>query len=106
MPEMFYTGSRVYGTPRPDSDVDVVIRASESIFDLDMLADSRAGSGGSLRFGNLNLIVLDDDEFDRWYLITEQLYMRRPVTKEEAIAAFRAGGVVSFQAEQATDQWI
>lgn len=90
----FVTGSRAYGTPRKDSDIDLVIFADNETAQL--LAEQAAnreqalGSGApddvSLRFGRLNLIVLtDEDKFDLWQKATQALIARRPVTREEAV---------------------
>lgn len=117
MPDYFFTGSRVYGTPRADSDLDMVLRSSELPFSIRGLADSQAGSGGSLKFGRLNVIVLSDEEFLRWASVTGSLCLRRPVTHEEAIRAFREAGAVEHQdrsffpdtptaIQEPTDEWI
>lgn len=95
------TGSRVYGTPRPDSDVDLVVYAGNGDFGLvEMIADKIAvqvpnyGDYGSdtlcLRFGKLNLILESDyAKFASWRDGTAQLKARAPVTREEAVAHFK-----------------
>lgn len=103
MSRSFLTGSRVYGTPRPDSDVDlVVLMESEEIQALALLADSNKDvssgasravydSGSCLRFGRLNLIAhWDRDVFDAWRAATEELAKAKPVTREHAIEAIKA----------------
>ncbi len=96
----FMTGSRVYGTPRPDSDVDLVVLVSPE--DAAILGDNNQdtrGSAQTLQYGNLNLIALIDDvdgngrkQFDIWRTVTDSLIKRAPVTKEEAVKAFDEAG--------------
>lgn len=91
----FVTGSRAYGTPRPDSDVDLVILTSAD--DMKLLCavstcfdDSYDGSSASLRFGDLNLLVFCDEElFNAWRNTHAELCAMKPVTRDLAIAAFK-----------------
>lgn len=97
MSESFVTGSRVYGTPRPDSDIDLVVLVSEQ--DLSRLEEMAAkindfGSPGgpnyddgrSLRFSNLNLLcVTCKKHFDIWKQGTAELKAMAPVTRDKAI---------------------
>jgi predicted nucleotidyltransferase len=92
----FLTGSRVYGTPRQDSDIDLVVLVSEGdLIALSKLADelkdleSPGGAyyedGTSLRFGKLNLLcVTEEKHFDVWRKGTEELMLIAPVTREHA----------------------
>jgi len=88
----FLTGSHVYGTPKHDSDIDLVIQLS-SDEELQLLGHSDGGgirvndSGyPTIRFGNLQLIAVEDDrEFSIWKSCTEELRKRAPVTREEAV---------------------
>jgi predicted nucleotidyltransferase len=93
----FLTGSRVYGTPREDSDIDLaVLMSSAELGALLRLADPEAQGheyedGVSIRFGNLNLIVFcAKDEFDAWRSATQELIARKPVTRAEAVLAIDA----------------
>ena len=95
----YLTGSHAYGTPRADSDVDLVVHiplgheaavllknASHVCFD--------GPSSMSLMFGRLNLIVFREiDEFDKWREVTDALASKAPVTRDEAVAAFDASGI-------------
>lgn len=93
----FVTGSRVYGTPRPDSDIDLVvllscpdlsrlIDAADNQDDLGSPGGEHYEDGRSLRFGTLNLLcVTDKKHFDVWAKGTEELYAKRPVTRDQAI---------------------
>lgn len=96
------TGSRVYGTPRLDSDVDMVvliedpedyyILAQESEFNTQgaKLRADQSYNGRSLRFGKLNIIAVLKDEmvFEAWRKGTDFLKSIRPVTKEQACLIF------------------
>lgn len=92
MENAFVTGSRVYGTPRPDSDIDLCVTGISEL-DYHLLrenADDHKGSGdGSLVFGRLNLILLDAAEFEVWREATNELAARKPVTREEAVREFK-----------------
>lgn len=87
----FVTGSHAYGTPRPDSDIDLAVSLTPSeLWDLARQADSRSGSCDkvdSLMFGRLNLICLSEPHFAAWKAATEELVARRTVSREEAIEA-------------------
>ena len=75
----FITGSQVYGKPKPDSDIDLVIRCDEATLKLltaqadsidkrswgEHVPPSCDGTdivSKSLRFGNLNLVICTDDK--------------------------------------------
>lgn len=69
----FITGSRAYGTPNAESDVDLVIRVDENTAAmLRKLSDktteiAQKGAKTPVRFGNLNLILCEtDDEWAVW----------------------------------------
>lgn len=90
----FLTGSRAYGTPRPDSDVDLCVLLSHD--ELEALALQAPQSNGepasgdendaSLRFGRLNIIAMTDpSRFEAWKEATAELVARKPVTRDEAI---------------------
>lgn len=82
----FLTGSRVYGTPRPDSDIDLVILVDGLTGDaLELLKEG----DGAIRFGRLNLIACyDKQDFLNWKKGTDQLReiarLEGPVTREQA----------------------
>ena len=108
--EWFPTGSRVYGTPREDSDWDMVCWCPEER-DLDRLVwvasvlrggtkakasrdlegehhvdYSTADVSACLYIGNLNIIaVTDKKEFELWRDATRLLMRMRPVTREFAV---------------------
>ncbi len=95
----FLTGSRVYGTPREDSDTDLVVYVSQA--DLAILR-ATAGvaapdlkskypeKGATLMFGKLNLICVEDAaKFEAWRSATEALKARKPVTRDEAVRTIK-----------------
>lgn len=98
----FLGGSRAYGTPRPDSDTDIVIlvdgEAMRALMELSMDADDldqhqlKYGeeSSKSFRFGKLNLIATTSRrEFDAWYEGVQQLKAEAPVERGRAVTLFK-----------------
>jgi predicted nucleotidyltransferase len=98
LPMPFLSGSRAYGTPREDSDVDVVMLVNHR---LGSMLCAMSDEGPSCRFGKLNLVLFgaDSDEgvylFHDWRKTTEELILRKPVTRDEAIEAFQKAGFKS-----------
>jgi len=92
----FLTGSRVYGAPRKDSDIDLVVRVTPGLrCQLEELSDTPGKINGItvIRFGRLNIIACDDDrQFAAWKFGTADLQLCRqfdgPVAKEEAKKTF------------------
>lgn len=95
----FLTGSRAYGKPTPESDIDIVIlitkEALGKIFELGPVTteDTHYGSaetGVTLRYGNLNLIfVASQAQYNAWKQGTDELREVAPVSKDEAIKHFQ-----------------
>lgn len=104
----FLTGSRVYGTPREDSDIDLVVLVSHAEIDLlhklsenstDIkvcTSDIEHGlSSGSFKFGQINLIAVTKKEhYEIWKRGTEDLCKiagerGSPITREEACKHFK-----------------
>lgn len=98
--QSFLTGSRRYGTPRPDSDIDLVVLMDGSeLVELAKFADNTddLGSPGgeqyedgcSLRFGKLNLLcVTQERHFKVWKQGTDELVGIAAITtvsRDEAI---------------------
>ncbi len=95
----FLTGSRAYGIPKQDSDIDLVLYLDDAeLQELAKLADEVMGADeeleglygqaytSSLRFGDLNLICCTDDRvFDAWRIITKELKKKAPVTRHFAV---------------------
>lgn len=93
------TGSRVYGIPKSDSDIDLVVLVTPA--DLKRLmtvaGEVVGGSAGgercieaSLRFGKLNLLcVTDPVAYHVWERGTRELRDNAPVTRDVAVAMFQ-----------------
>lgn len=91
----FITGSWAYGSPRTNSDVDLVIRADPwTAYFLtkqsEQPKDRSEIDSYAVRYGNLNLIVTTSNEaYDQWKQGTEELIAKSPVTRDEAVAHFK-----------------
>ncbi len=97
MSNAFITGSRAYGTPREDSDVDLVVLVESE--DGAMLWEQGVSQEGekTCRFGKLNLLVFESRErFNKWRDVTEELQRKRPVTRDEAVKAFQDAGFCQY----------
>lgn len=92
----FITGSHAYGIPTPESDLDLVVLVSS--VDAAKLWAARDESSKSPRFSNLNLIIFESDveggeaRFALWKQVNDELIARRPVSREEAVEAFKSSG--------------
>lgn len=77
----FLTGSRAYGDPGPDSDVDLVVRVDkETAEKLRKLSDN---GEYPIRFGKLNLVLCASDQaFGAWRYGTDKLIHAREVEGE------------------------
>lgn len=92
----FLTGSQVYGTPTPESDIDLVVKMShEEMLTLCGLVGAGTveeyGDGQTtIRFGKLNIIICYDGDvrFDSWKKGTEELKKTKPNTRDHAIFVF------------------
>lgn len=93
------TGSRVYGNPRPNSDVDLIIRVSDHELAIltqaaDAVFNCKENNSRSLKFGNLNLICVTSDQmFHAWIAGTQELVKKAPVTRDDAILLFETKGI-------------
>ncbi len=92
----FLTGSRRYGTPRADSDIDLVVLMDvNELVELAKLADNtddfgspggeQYDDGCSLRFGKLNLLCVTQEHFKVWKQGTDELIAMAPVTRDKAM---------------------
>lgn len=92
------TGSRRYGTPHADSDIDLVvlvdektltelIEQSDPIIGMEKKMTDYATAGAcGLRFGKLNLLVCTKErQFAQWALGSAVLAEQKPVTRETAV---------------------
>lgn len=96
--EAIFTGSRVYGTPTDEPDLDLVLLANSDeewntimAMATEQNVESYGGGSVSLRFGKLNMIATSCPlAFGVWKDGTEQLKAKRPVTREQAVELFAA----------------
>lgn len=111
----FLTGSRVYGAPTEDSDIDLVVLVDE------LTQDKLRGWSESpdwsyvVRFGRLNLIcVTSEDELAAWRAGTASLRQRvsqtgRPIDREVAKEMMdmirRTMGLGFFERSPSEEEW-
>ena len=100
----FLTGSRIYGTPTEDSDLDMVVLADDDMFDRlrAMYAHENdvdrqyEKDSLSIRVGSLNMIVVKTElSFLAWKhakdaLVQEVELTGRPVTRDRAVEAHKS----------------
>lgn len=90
----FITGSRSYGKPTADSDIDLVVLVDYATAEvLRGFSDQQSVAGPPvIRFGKLNIIaVTNEAEFAMWKVATETLRRKknnegRPIGRDEAKA--------------------
>ena len=90
------TGSRVYGTPRKDSDLDlVVLMEPKEAADLAMFhgisleRDESHYPSAQFHAGKINIIIeTSKDAFEVWVKGTHDLMERLPVDRDTAVAHF------------------
>jgi predicted nucleotidyltransferase len=77
----FITGSRIYGKPTGESDIDLVVRVDGATAEILMQLGSKNGKN-PVRFGNLNLILCTSDiEYATWRVGTSTLHREKLVFK-------------------------
>lgn len=97
--EAYITGSRAYGTPRDNSDIDLVIACRTD--DISTLWEFTEANDGRCAYGLLNLVVFNLDKpdevkrYESWKAAHDRLVARSPVTKDDAIKEFREAGAES-----------
>ncbi len=106
--KVLFTGSRCYGTPKPESDFDWVVYLLDGLEPFDDYADScsksshwneqgqevlyygTCGLDAAMRFGPVNLIcVTSMNQFMAWETGTRILKLFAPVTRERAVDEFK-----------------
>lgn len=106
MSQPFITGSQLFGIPKLDSDVDLVMLLEDfyawylyeqatEITEMKRQSDEYHGAGYSLKFGKLNIILLPRTYYDLWKQCTEfcvnlMVKRNRRLSKEESKSIFRA----------------
>lgn len=100
--EAFITGSYAYGTPTESSDIDLVVWVGSEAKDI------LARGGYPVRFGKLNLILVDNDEqWAAWSAGTRALKKLAPVARDFAVAFFIELGVIQeFEPSKSKAQLI
>lgn len=85
----FITGSRAYGKPNQDSDIDIVV-----FCDVGTKCYVESELGYPVKAGNVNLIMVDDENvYKMWWEGTEHLKSIGPVDRETAIDYFDSIGI-------------
>lgn len=93
----FITGSRAYGSPTEESDIDLVILVDNydaSVLQTHSDAPDPSDKLSHCRYGNLNILLCrTEQEFLAWAtgtatLIKKQCNEKRPIPREEAIELF------------------
>lgn len=80
----FLTGSQIYGIPKPESDVDLVI-FTDTDTEQSLILQSDNGKIPCM-YGNLNIIICDDIRKYNAYLLGRDMCLQEiPVTRERAI---------------------
>ena len=98
----FITGSRAYGVPKENSDIDLVLPLPKEVIKiLRPWGEDGSNCPGStsMKFGRLNLIIPDSPEsIAVWEQGTAQLIAHGPVTRKAAMDLFhkmrRAAGII------------
>lgn len=84
----FITGSRAYGTPKKESDIDLCVLVDQQT--KDRLTKLSKNKSEPVRFGNLNLVlVTTEEEFAAWKCCTATMVRNKvenksPSSKETA----------------------
>jgi len=119
--KVLLTGSRAYGTPREDSDIDIVMLGETdedyNVFvGLKFMANPTIPTveeckeqlyAGNLKFGRLNLILVNcPDTFDIWKQGTTLLKEFAPVTRDQAVYVLKGLREGTHTYEQAQEYLI
>lgn len=89
----FMTGPRCFGSPKPNTPWQMVVRVSEADYQqlLPLSGDFKYNPNDVLSWvhtiviAKLQLICcLNDDDYQRWQRLTEQLAQEAPVTRKRA----------------------
>lgn len=96
----FLTGSHAYGKPHENSDIDIVVWVENT-----KLRGLLEENGYPIRFGNLNLILVDsEDQWEAWQQGTKDLLIRaafgKPVTRDEAVEHLKSLRVTQTNIEK------
>lgn len=80
----FLTGSQIYGIPKPESDIDLVILTTKEVKkELIKQSDNKALP---CQFGKLNIIITTNIiQYILWYLSKLRCMQDKPITRDKAI---------------------
>lgn len=82
-------GSRVYGKPNKDSDLDLVLWLPNSMQRQIVRKEGDETGDDTVRYGNLNIILPNNaKEFSVWLYGIELLKQHKPVTRDKAVETF------------------
>ena len=96
--DSFMTGSRAYGIPREDSDLDVAVLMEDST----EIWKHTETPNHTCRFGKLNLITFTNkDNFEAWRDVTNKLIALSPVHRDDAVKAFQDRGFGQYGEKKA-----
>ena len=96
----FLTGSRIYGTPSENSDIDLVVLMNQT--EIEMLS-----SKFPIRFEKLNIIAVNNaHEFSLWKEAMELCVNEMPVSRDRAIEIHKAVGVIAGEVSKTKQQLI
>jgi hypothetical protein len=95
----FLTGSRAYGVPREDSDIDIVMHCEDDEL-IDLLFAHNEKPNKGIWFGRVNLIVVNAGMYDLWREGTDALLAEKAkgevVTRAQAVEVFKALKVSAY----------
>lgn len=82
----FLTGSRAYGDPRPDSDIDLVIHCDAAT---ERLLMEHSDESGAIKFGDLNILACTTKpEYLAWFKGTKECILHHPTPRWRAVEIF------------------
>lgn len=87
LPFPFITGSRAYGTPTEDSDIDLVLPPNGKTNFQAIMIQYSDNQDLPITYGKLNLILTNEPkQWELWLQATNELIEQAPVTRDFAIA--------------------
>lgn len=91
----FLTGSRVYGTPHEDSDVDLVVLVTEE--EKQKLIEESDSGLLPCRYGLLNVIaVTSEAELQKWVNARDECIASAPIDRNAAVSIHKKHGATGF----------
>lgn len=82
----FITGSRVYGIPTEESDIDLVLPPNGNSDFKKIMVGFSDDQNIPIKYGRLNLILTNElKQWELWLQATNELIAMKPVTREFAI---------------------